>query len=76
MILSDFEFIKEDIGEDFIKNTSKEDYKEIIDTQLYAGVFQYYMKKKEKSKKKTKNPYNHTSPNHGLVLKRRNYYLL
>ena len=46
MLLSDFEFIEEDIKEDFIKNTPKEDYREYRNIKIKEGAFKYYMKKK------------------------------
>ena len=55
MLISDFECIEEDIDEDFIKNTPKEDYREYTNIKIKEGAYKYYMKKKEKSKKKIKN---------------------
>ena len=54
-IINDFKFIEEEINEDFIKNTPKEDYRGYINNKIREGAFQYYMKRKEKSKKKMKN---------------------
>ena len=55
LIISDFEFIEEEIDEDFIKSIQKEDYREYINSKIKAGAYKYYMKLKEKSKKKLKN---------------------
>jgi hypothetical protein len=55
LIISDFEFIEEEIDEDFIKSIQKEGYREYINSKIKAGAYKYYMKQKEKSKKKLKN---------------------
>ena len=46
MLISDFEFIEEDIDEDFIKNTPKEDYREYINIKIKEGAFKNYMKER------------------------------
>ena len=48
LIISDFEFIEEEIDEDFIKSIQKEDYREYINSKIKAGAYKYYMKQKEK----------------------------
>ena len=55
MLISDFEFIEEEINEDFIISIPKEDYRKFINNKIKAGVFKYYMQLKEKSKKKLNN---------------------
>ena len=55
MLISDFEFIEEEINEDLIKSIPKEDYRKLINHKIKAGIFKYYMQLKEKSKKKLNN---------------------
>ena len=53
-LVKDFEFIQEDMNEDVIKNTPREEYRKIIKRKVMAGAYKYYMEQKEKSKKKMK----------------------
>ena len=55
IIINDFKFIEKEMNEDNIKNTPKEVYRGYIYNKIRKGPFQYYMKRKEKSKKKMKN---------------------
>ena len=55
MVLSDFDFIEEEIDEEVIKSTPKEDYRKLINSKIKAATYKYYMKLKENSKKKLKN---------------------
>ena len=42
MLLKDFEFLEDDINEDFIKNTPKEANRNYIHARIQKGVFKYY----------------------------------
>ena len=53
--LTDFEFIQEDLNEDFIKATPKEVYRKIVGEKVTKNAFNYYMEQKLNSKKKMKN---------------------
>ena len=49
-IITDFEFIDEQINEDFIRNTSKEEYSKYIKQKVEKAAFTMYLQMKETSK--------------------------
>ena len=53
-IITDFEFIDEQINEDFIRNTSKEEYSKYIKLKVEKATFRKYLQMKESSKTKLK----------------------
>ena len=54
MMLKDFEFIGDEMNEEIIRNTPKEEYRKNINAKIKAAAFIYYLKIKEKSKRKMK----------------------
>ena len=52
MLKKDFEFIEEDMNDDKVKNTGKEEYRKIVKAKVQISSFKYLLKEKEKSKKK------------------------
>ena len=46
-IITDFEFIDEQINEDFIRNTSKEEYSKYIKLKVEKATFRKYLQMKD-----------------------------
>ena len=44
--------MEEDMNDDKVKNTEKEEYRKIIKAKVKLSSFKYLLKEKEKSKKK------------------------
>ena len=60
MLLKDFEFIGDELNDELIRNTPKEEYRKYINANFRAAAFIYYTKIKDKSRRKMK-PLTYTS---------------
>ena len=52
MLIKDFKFIEEDLNDDKVNTTEKEEYRKIVKEKVKTSAFKYLIKEKEKSKKK------------------------